>query len=279
MIDASNHQFAGNKDYDVEGCIHIEDYFDTFLEQSGDYWKETYFELLKYENEFYYLKEFIVQTKLLALNEVVKQLEEEKGTQRIIDGIPNLVPNTLSPFEELLTKWIIADYVHTFEQGSIRSTETFYKTVKTIVERETKNFSVQIDFCKSPVELEFALQFVYGHWRLIEVSKRKESNQNTNDINKAQKQIEPIIWDADNVLLGYLIQWLKDNGFISKKTGRDSAIKNHFVDATSKQITSIKQGLNNVKKFNDGGLPKDFEKIEPLLNNLKNLKDLFEDNQ
>ncbi|MBK7041527.1 MAG: hypothetical protein IPH46_13930 [Bacteroidetes bacterium] len=42
---------------------------------------------------------------------------------------------------------------------------------------------------------------------------------------QAQKQTEPIIWTANNVLLGYLIQWLKDEGFISKMCARDTIVK------------------------------------------------------
>ncbi len=91
------------------------------------------------------------------------------------------------------------------------------------------------------------------------------------DITPLKKEIEPIVWTGDNVLLGYLIQWLKDEGFIKKKSARDTLIKNHFVDEKGKPIENIKQGLSNIKKYNEGSLPKDFEKIEPLLKTLKDL--------
>jgi hypothetical protein len=91
------------------------------------------------------------------------------------------------------------------------------------------------------------------------------------DITPLNKEIEPIVWTGDNVLLGYLIQWLKDEGFIKKKSARDTLIKNHFVDENGKPIENIKQGLSNTKKYNEGSLPKDFEKIQPLLKTLKDL--------
>ncbi len=43
QVTNDNHQFAGNKEHKINGFIHIEDWFDTFLETNGDYWKETYF--------------------------------------------------------------------------------------------------------------------------------------------------------------------------------------------------------------------------------------------
>lgn len=89
------------------------------------------------------------------------------------------------------------------------------------------------------------------------------------------KEIEPIVWTGDNVLLGYLVQWLKDNNYVSKKTSRDTVIKNHFVDENGKPIVNIKQGLQNMRDINNGGLPKDYEKIEPLLKILTDLKDIF----
>lgn len=84
-----------------------------------------------------------------------------------------------------------------------------------------------------------------------------------------EKHIEPIIWTSDNVLLGYLVQWLKENGLIAKKCGRDSIIKNHFVDSLGKPISNIKQGLQNMRDLNEGQLPKNYHKIEELLKSLK----------
>jgi len=96
---------------------------------------------------------------------------------------------------------------------------------------------------------------------------RKEDYPKTS----SRKPIDPIIWTGDNVLLGYLIQWFKDEGLISKKTARDTIIKNHFVDDKGKPIENIKQALSNMKALNNGSLPKNFEKIQPLLKTLKDL--------
>jgi hypothetical protein len=71
------------------------------------------------------------------------------------------------------------------------------------------------------------------------------------------------------VLLAYLIDWLKKEGFISKKTGRDSAIRNHFVSENWKPIKNAKQSLKNMRLYNYGELPRKFEIIEPLLKELK----------
>lgn len=88
---------------------------------------------------------------------------------------------------------------------------------------------------------------------------------------KLNNQIEPIIWTGHNVLLGYLIQWLKDNGLISNKTGRDTAIRNHFISEKGVPIRNIKQALQKMRDINEGQLPGKYEKIDPLLKTLKDL--------
>jgi hypothetical protein len=104
----------------------------------------------------------------------------------------------------------------------------------------------------------------------VEESRENEGMQSINlPTVQAAKSIEPIIWTGDKVLLGYMIQWLKDNGLISQQTGRDKAIESHFVDEKNRPIKNIKQGLGRVNASNDGSLPRSYEKIEPLLKVLK----------
>ena len=96
--------------------------------------------------------------------------------------------------------------------------------------------------------------------------------QPKNDTNKIDtKKIDPIIWTSDKVLLGFLIQWLKDNHFISKTTARDNVINNHFVDEAGNPIKNIRQLLQGMRDLNDGKLPQKYEKLEPLLNDLKDM--------
>lgn len=270
QITNDNHQFAGNKENKVNGLIHIEDWFDEFINNAGDYWKETYFELLRFESEFYYLKEFIVQAKLLAVDEVVKHIKMGTGTQKIIDLIPEWIPNTLSPFELLLTKWIVADYIFTYQLGVQSNTHTFYNTIKIIVERETINFSVRI-LIKGDFEWEFAPKYVSNNWRLIQVKQPKNLVQG-NTVNKQPaKQIKPIWWQGTGRQLGYLLDELAAKGFIDKNTNFNEAIKIHFIDKDKKPFTdSIKQNKSGASNTNINGKPKGANVVDEIIKDLPN---------
>ena len=269
QITNDNHQFAGNKENKVNGLIHIEDGFDSFLEQNGDYWKETYFELLTFESEFYYLKEFIVQARLLAVDEVVKQIKMGTGTQKIINSIPEWIPNTLSPFELLLTKWIVADYIYTHKLGVLSNTHTFYNTVKIIVERDTQTFPIQIHL-QTSFDWTIDINWVNNKWRLIKVEK-KQSLQNNSGNRQSIKQAKPIWWQGTGRQLGYLLDELAAKGFIDKNTNFNEAIKVHFIDKEQKPFTdSIKQNKSGASNTNKNGKPKGANVVDEIIKGLPN---------
>ena len=269
QITNDNHQFAGNKENKVNGLIHIEDWFDSFLEQNGDYWKETYFELLTFESEFYYLKEFIVQARLLAVDEVVKQIKMGTGTQKIINSIPEWIPNTLSPFELLLTKWIVADYIYTHKLGVLSNTHTFYNTVKIIVERDTQTFPIQIHL-QTSFDWTIDINWVNNKWRLIKVEK-KQSLQNNSGNRQSIKQAKPIWWQGTGRQLGYLLDELAAKGFIDKNTDFNEAMKVHFIDKEQKPVTdSIKQNKSGASNTNKNGKPKGANVVDEIIKGLPN---------
>jgi hypothetical protein len=199
--------------------------------------------------------------------------------------------NKLSPFELHLTKFIVAyqlfkafitwlnyDGVPLKEDGTPRVGRDsfryehlifYYKRMYAITKRDSIKFEYCLDYDYSESE-----SLPVSDWSLklnekyISTENSKAMQQINTPAMPQQMPIEPIIWTGDKVLLGYMIQWLKDNGLISQKTGRDSAIESHFVDERNQPIKNIKQGLGRVKALNDGGLPKSYEKIEPLLKKL-----------
>lgn len=141
--------------------------------------------------------------------------------------------------------------------------ETYYNIKEGVFECLIDAVIYAFYFDKLNIELK---EIQESKAQIVTITKPNEENYEKQSIS-----IEPIVWTGENVLLGYLIQWLKDNGLIAKKTGRDSAIEKHFVDSTGKPIKNIKQALANMKSYNNGQLPRDFEKIQPLLNTLKDL--------
>ncbi len=215
-----------------------------------------------------YVEKFILDTPDNLLLEKVYNILNEKINELIRQPkrlrFNPVYPHYNSLFENTSHKMIL----YIIPLGHELDANGNYKEVKDY-------FTVDNLFDAIVQDLKETKQKIDSLFSLKKLNDKTLTVQNSTSPKQPQMQIEPIIWDTDNILLGYLIQWLKDNGFISKKTGRDAAIKNHFSDPTGKPITNIKQGLNNMKKYNDGALPKDFEKIEPLLNTLKELKELF----
>ena len=236
-------QFAGNKDITTKEFKHIEDYFDKFLKDEDIYFSKAYYHLLKFENDFFYLKEFIVQIVWLALPAIYKHLKEGTSTQRIIDLIPQIIPNTLSPFELLLTKWVIADYfffkMDKFKIDSIN----FYNTVRVTAERETKKFPTQISFIKQKVKENEKIMF--GRWQLL-------SKQNFDQSKEISKFL--ISWRGNKNDLAYLIWKLEKENIISLKNF-GITLSNIFVDENDK---NIKNTLFNkyISEFNNNIFPK-----------------------
>lgn len=270
QITNDNHQFAGNKENKVNGLIHIEDWFDEFINNAGDYWKETYFELLRFESEFYYLKEFIVQARLLAVDEVVKQIKMGTGTQKIIDLIPEWIPNTLSPFELLLTKWIVADYIFTYQLGVQSNTHTFYNTVKIIVERDTKNFPIQIDL-QSSFHWTIDINWVNNKWRLVQVKQPKNLVQGNTVSKQTTKQIKPLQLDLEQRQIIYLFQKMIDEKLLNETKNPTlwDLVSQYFTDKDGNPFKNIHQNKDGLKNTKTGKPKKGAEQIEKIVTDTK----------
>ncbi len=179
------------------------------------------------------------------------------------------------------------EFINIFKQDlNILSSNAskYVESTSKIHNENLKKYNNPLDIITKPRAIQeanslFKVYFIYNLWKNTNNNLSKFENSKTskimnpsktNDL-ETQNKLEPIIWTGDNVLLGYLIQWLKEEGLISKKSARDSIIKNHFVNDKGKPIENIKQALSNMKAINNGGLPRGFEKIHPLLKTLKDL--------
>jgi len=122
-----------------------------------------------------------------------------------------------------------------------------------------------------------ALKSELEHLKSINKTTKSLSNVDFNTDSVRLQNIEqpiatkPIIWTSDNVLLGYLVEWLKKHHFIAKSTSRDKTILDHFVDVEGNPIKNIRQGLQNMRDLNNGSLPQKYEKVEELLKDLIDL--------
>ncbi len=275
MVTNDNKQFAGNKEHHLKEYTHIEDWFDEWLTKN-DYFKNVYFELLKFESEFYYLKEFIVQTRIAA-GDVLQRLQAKTGTQKVIDAIPTLVHNDLSPFEEMLTKWIIAHYlfIHYRHEEKLPNIETFFTTVKTITLRDTQNFPVQVSMNTEGWNMDFNFNGVNGEWKLIDESKALKPRANDEEGKTELPPIKKLRWTKKSVLLAYLLNELQRGGFVEGdiwKVGEQM-----FVDKDGKSIkhttfsSMVKNYENNKTPDGTRGKPSNHKELTELIEHLKML--------
>lgn len=242
--------------------------------------------LIPSENQFANLTEFINNVDI-AIQNVSMALDSQSASKdEIIDNRDYYdKEKKLSDFELYLIKFIVAYELHEriiylsdiFPCPPSSILRPYCDRIFACTKRDGSKFEYFVDFrfvVDEPLGDDYPKYFK-GGWSLKLNDNKSESETLTamqpvnTQATPMEKQINPIIWTGDKVLLGYMIQWLKDNGLISQKTGRDSAIEGHFVDEKNNPIKNIKQGLSRVKSLNDGGLPKSYEKIEPMLKGLK----------
>lgn len=269
QMTADHKQFAGNKETGkIEGMVHIEDWFDEFLETSTPYYKETYFKLLKYEDQFYYLKEFLVQIKLLAMPEIVKQIRQNTGAHKILELIPNLIPNSLSPFEELLTKWIISEYLFTYSHELKIKPDTFCNMVNVIVNRDIKDFGFSIELTDF---MDGDDNYIHS-WELIQNEQKIPSNLNPDK--QVSKPIKSLKWQKNTVLLAYLLNELKTYGFIEDlnvwATSEQIFLDRHGKPIKAESFSSMVKNYEDNKTMDGSrGTPKNSKDIAVLIEVLK----------
>lgn len=143
----------------------IENTFDDFLE-NYTYHNDVYFELLKFEHHFSYLKGFLIHSR--RIGDVVKQwVIDKKSTQDVLDDISILLSNHLNVFEIFLIKWIIAHWLFLIQDKFEGDPNILFKTVRANTKREAGNFDLQIEIIEPTMgnKRDFP---VWGIWRLVE---------------------------------------------------------------------------------------------------------------
>lgn len=110
-------------------------------------------------------------------------------------------------------------------------------------------------------------------WRIEKVKNPTNRTESLNEnIETLTNNESPIIWESDAILLFYLIEWLRDNKFISDKNFRDKIILEHFKDKNGNDFKYISQALKNMRASHTHK-PLKYKKILPLLNALKEAKE------
>ena len=102
-------------------------------------------------------------------------------------------------------------------------------------------------------------------WEIEKVFKPKDESKILEESTKIDtKNTSPIIWESDSVLLFFLINWLKENKFISAKNSRDKIILEHFKDSNGDDFKFISQSLKAMRE-SFTGKPLKYNKIKKLL--------------
>ncbi len=172
-----------NKELKEAGHVHIEEWFDDWLDESDDYWRQTYQELLKFESEFYYLKEFVCQIERGAFLSTLHELENNESIAEVFKSAEMLVLSAQSPFEKLLMKWIVADllYFHRDKHENCYDIDIcdFYNKVKVIVLKETEQYPIRIEIKEAYTPSEPGINYVSNKWRLIGNVNQKNTTMET----------------------------------------------------------------------------------------------------
>ncbi len=255
------------------------------------YFNKVYTYLLKFENEFTNLTEFILNCEYASnkvFHALLKDNENKQPVKTVIDnnGFYDF-ESKLPPFELYITKFIVAHcLVSYFKEDTIRT--TYFNQINSITERQKNEFKYFIHYKRGGLCADWTGWGVCYDW-LLKINTEKyvviEKNKLSETMNKLKqqstppqdkaKQIEPIWWQGSGRLLGYLMEQLSQAGFIDKQSNFNKLIKEHFIDKDKKPFTdSIAQnrsgaGSNKGTSKNKGSKPKGHNEIDTLIENLK----------
>ncbi len=327
--------------------------FDELIKKDW-YFNEVYTYLLKFENEFTNLIEFIVNCnnatgsvlcRLVEMDKeklTIKKIIEQRGYYERYNTPDYETTTKLNDFELYLTKFIVAHcLIKRYKEDTIRT--TYFNQINSITERQQNDFKyfvdngsvyyvgekrvcndwnltlntkfkdkemkkTEFDFTK---DLKTANEITDLQERLLFLKKRNKEfeqqpiglmafndygRQMKKEINYVQdliesqpqqstpttsqptplqvKQIEPIKWQKDSVLLAYLINELKTYGFIDE-TNIWAICEQLFVDKKGLPIKAttfssmVKNYENNQTTDKTKGKPKKHNEISTLIETIK----------
>jgi hypothetical protein len=247
---------------------------------------------LKFENEFTNLSliDFILNCQD-ALDCVYFELSlnrDSKGStlKFIIDNREFYEnKNKLNDFELYLTKFIVAHCMVSYDNEDKNKTD-YFNQVLSICKCQSNNYKYYFDyyrgfFCtgnERGVCADWHLRLNTKQYVTIDkkelAEKLNKLKQTNTQLTPPQKEIEPIKWQKNSVLLAYLINELKTYGFINEDSIW-AICEQIFVDKKGNQIKAetftsmVKNYENNQTPDGTKGKPKTHTEITELIKTLK----------
>lgn len=275
-----------NIEYDNKDLQQVQilatDYFEEFL-LNKPFYEGIYFQLLKIEDKFKNLQEFLVRLDIVIISKISDNYHY-LSVFELFKKIENITRTPLLPIELLFTHLIIADYFEEFVSNKISDKTTNRKIDLLIKELRTK---FKREICKYPIRIEFKTDTIKtltnetganGKWWLFllvgndiinqnlsknlkesEIEKEINTKEEKNELIKAgyKKPDENSILSVPQTAL--LIQYLNDNKIL---------LTNHLGKSkTSKIISILTKHSNNTLRQN-----LDINRIEEIKNQSENGK-------
>ena len=278
-----------------------EQQFDELLANEW-YYNEVYTYLLKYEKEFTNnsLMDFIINCNEATLKVLMALLNKSNDKDLTIKYIieqrgyyetaikPDYETNyKLNDFELYLTKFIVAHcLIKAYKEDKKRT--DYFNQVLGITKGQNNTFKYFFDyhrgyFCTGSelgVCADWHLRLNEKQYVTIDKKELKETlnklKQATTQPTTPQKKIQPIKWQKQSVLLAYLINELKNYGYIDEDSIW-AICEQVFVDKKGEPIKAqtftsmVKNYENNQTPDGRKGKPKNHTEITELVETLKKL--------
>jgi hypothetical protein len=268
-----------------------EQQFDELIQENW-YYNEVYTYLLKFENEFTNLSliDFILNCQD-ALSSVYFEIgiirSSKQSTLKFIIDNRKFYDNKnkLNDFELYLTKFIVAHCMVSYYKENKNMTD-YFNQVLSICKSQSNNYKYYFDyhrgfFCTGNewgVCADWHLRLNTHQYVTID---KKELTETLNKLKQTntqptppQKEIKPIKWLKNSNLLAYLINELKDYGFIDDESIW-AICEQIFVDKKGNPIKAetftsmVKNYENNQTPDGTKGKPKTHTEITELIKTLK----------
>lgn len=225
QITNDNYVFSGNRKHDNKKLDkdfhHIEEYFFNKFLIDSFFNKEIYYELLKIENKFRYLREFLVQLEWVVLVKVMERISNRENILEIIKNIENDTPDSLRPIELQFSYLIIADYLDYFIKEKSTSfikskipLEQLSRELKAIFKREIINFPVRVEFSTDYVQTPTNDPGANGKWWVYPKSETLKKIEIETEIDNNIPIPKKLKWNGSNIQLYDVIRQLKKKDLI-----------------------------------------------------------------
>lgn len=251
------------------------------------YLKEVYTYLLKYENEFVNLCDFVRNLDLSSHKIFMLLLPEGQQTiKSIIDERKNFevfYAYKLNEFEFYLTKFIVAHCMFKYYKEDSKRT-LFFNQVESITKGKANNFKYYIEyhrgfFCTGNnwgVCADWLLKVNVKKYKLIdleelniEIERRKLNKTNHSEL--TLKKIETIKLELNQTQIVYLFQTLIKEKLINETLNPKlwHLVSTYFTDKDNKPLSNIHQTKGNLENTKTGKPKAKADLIESIAKGIK----------